>query len=188
MLSMLAAAFPMLPIPAGASRLILVRHGAVWLEARPGWPDIPRVRADAFYGGNIDVPLSQRGEAEAQAAAAAISERHAAEICQIWSSPMSRALYGARRVSECVAAKCGAASLEVQPFEAFRELDRGLWTNMTQAEVEADPRWGAGAFERCAREPGYGRDYCQGEGMSELRARVLGQRDALLDSVAALGL
>lgn len=69
-------------------------------------------------------------------------------------------------------------------MQAFREFDRGLWSNMTQAEVEADPRWGEGAFERCSREAEYGRVMCEGEGMGELRERVFKQRDALLPSIA----
>eukprot|EP00965_Chrysotila_dentata_P078463 2585411-Pleurochrysis_carterae.AAC.3 len=56
---------------------------------------------------------------------------------------------------------------------------------MTMEEVESDTRWGAGAFARCSREDVYGREMCKGEGMAELRARVLGQRDKLFSSLPA---
>eukprot|EP00965_Chrysotila_dentata_P056069 1858361-Pleurochrysis_carterae.AAC.1 len=83
------------PIPASARRLILVRHGAVSRSSRPGWPSISPVRDGAFYGGNVDVPLSVRGEHEARAAADFICATHMKEIDAVWSSTMSRALFGA---------------------------------------------------------------------------------------------
>uniref|UniRef100_A0A7S0KZ69 Phosphoglycerate mutase (2,3-diphosphoglycerate-dependent) n=1 Tax=Coccolithus braarudii TaxID=221442 RepID=A0A7S0KZ69_9EUKA len=169
----------------GARRLILVRHGAVSRVPRAGWPDIAPVRDGAFYGGNIDVPLSQRGEAEAHAAATWIAEKHADEVACVWSSPMSRALFGARAIATAVQSsatqRCTVSS--VSTHEAFREFDRGMWTNMTKEEVEADPRWGTDSFARCAREPMYGRNECKGEGMGDLKDRVLTERDELLSTL-----
>ena len=47
-----------------ARRLILVRHGAVDRTRA-----VPAIKPGGFYGGNVDVPLSAQGEAEALAAA-----------------------------------------------------------------------------------------------------------------------
>ena len=161
-----------------ARRLILVRHGAVSRQPRASWPgasQIP-VKDGAFYGSNFDVPLSARGEAEAAAAAAHIASVHPQEVCAVWSSTMSRAKYGAH----CIAKAVGVDG--VAEYDAFRELDRGLWANKTVAEVEAE-FGGPGVCDRCAREDDFGRLVAKGEGMGDLRKRVLDQRDALLGSV-----
>ena len=160
-----------------ARRLILVRHGAVSRQPRASWPgasQIP-VKDGAFYGSNFDVPLSARGEAEAAAAAAHIAAGDD-DVCAVWSSTMSRAKYGAH----CIAKAVGVDG--VAEYDAFRELDRGLWANKTVAEVEAE-FGGPGVCDRCAREDDFGRRVAKGEGMGDLRKRVLDQRDALLGSV-----
>ena len=56
-------------------RLILVRHGAVDRERAE-----PPIRPGAFYGGNVDVPLSALGEAEAVAAARLITAEHGGRV------------------------------------------------------------------------------------------------------------
>jgi len=169
-------------VAADARRLILVRHGAV---DRAG--SDPPVRPSAFYGGNVDVPLSTLGKAEALAAAKLIATEHRDEVSAIWSSPMRRALFGARATGTAIANAAEGAwtsPMDVTTFEAFREIDRGPvgtgWTDMTADEVEA--RDGPGALERCAtqKELGAWRAVNGGEGFCDVRSRVLEQRDAML--------
>ncbi len=174
-------------VAADARRLILVRHGAV---DRAG--SDPPVRPSAFYGGNVDVPLSTLGKAEALAAAKLIATEHRDEVSAIWSSPMRRALFGARATGTAIANAAEGAwtsPMDVTTFEAFREIDRGPvgtgWTDMTADEVEA--RDGPGALERCAtqKELGAWRAVNGGEGFCDVRKRVLDQRDALLATLPA---
>ena len=165
-------------------RAILVRHGAVD-RARAE----PALKPGAFYGGNVDVPLSKLGEAEALAAARLIATDYGAQVSQVWSSPMKRARFGARAVGTALAAagETWTPPLPVEEFEAFREIDRGPigtgWTDLTPEEIEA--RDGEGAIWRCANEQTLGawRQRNGGEGFCDLRARVLAQRDALLVAV-----
>jgi len=173
-------------IQPGHRRLILVRHGAVNRELSE-----PPLKPGAFYGGNVDVPLSAAGEAEAIAAAKLIAEKHKAEVAALWSSPMRRALFGARAIGTAIAAAAEEWSppMPVETFEAFREIDRGPigigWTNLTPEEIEE--RDGPDAIARCANEKTLGayRDINGGEGFCDLRTRVLTQRDALLGSIPA---
>ena len=132
-------------------RAILVRHGAVD-RARAE----PALKPGAFYGGNVDVPLSKVGEAEALAAARLIAADYGAQIGTIWSSPMKRARFGARAVGTALAsaAESWSPPLPVEEFEAFREIDRGPigtgWTDLTPEEIEA--RDGPDAIWRCVHE------------------------------------
>ena len=162
-------------------RLILVRHGAVDRERAD-----PPIRSGAFYGGNVDVPLSQLGEGEAIAAARLIAAEQGGLVQNIWSSPMRRAVFGARAIGTALAAAGDewTPPMTVETFEAFREIDRGPvgigWTDLTPDEIEA--RDGPNAIERCATEQTLGawKAINGGEGFCDLRARVLGERDALL--------
>ncbi|KAH8050644.1 Histidine phosphatase [Aureococcus anophagefferens] len=76
MLARLAPLLVLRSVRAMSKTVILVRHGAV---DRAGGG----VKPDGLYGGDVDVPLSARGEAEARAAAAyacgvaAVEEREA---------------------------------------------------------------------------------------------------------------
>eukprot|EP00930_Biecheleria_cincta_P064500 TRINITY_DN50084_c0_g1_i1.p1 TRINITY_DN50084_c0_g1~~TRINITY_DN50084_c0_g1_i1.p1 ORF type:complete len:290 (-),score=31.62 TRINITY_DN50084_c0_g1_i1:265-1053(-) len=170
-------------------RLILVRHGAVDRTRAE-----PKIKPGGFYGGNVDVPLSDLGEKEALAAAKIIAEEHADEIQAIWASPMRRALFGARAIGTALAAalgeKRGASSqppIEVQMHDAFREVDRGPigigWTDLTAEEIEA--RDGPGAMEKYSLEmtPGAFKAINGGEGFCDVRNRVLAQRDAVLQAL-----
>jgi len=156
-------------------RLILVRHGAVNRELSE-----PPVRAGALYGGNFDVPLSSVGEAEAVAAAKYIASQGCGdEVRFVCSSPMARALYGAKAIQAELSPRV-IGGLKVETNELLREIDRGDWANLTVAEVEADPKYGPGAYDRCALEDDYGREVAGGEGMADLRDRVLAARDYVL--------
>ena len=120
-----------------ARRLILIRHGAVDRSRAE-----PRIKPGGFYGGNVDVPLSGVGEAEALAAAKLVASEHLDEVAAIWSSPMRRALFGARAVGTALAVAASDQSgskwqppMNVETFEEFREVDRGPigkgWTDLS---------------------------------------------------------
>lgn len=167
-----------------ARRLVLVRHGAVNREKA-----VPAIKPGGFYGGNVDVPLSTVGEAEALAAAKHIASNHLDEVKIIWSSPMRRALFGARAVGTALAVAASEGGvwqppMEIDTFEAFREVDRGPigagWTDLTAEEIEA--RDGPDAMQRFALEstPGAFNAVNGGEGFCDVRSRVLEQRDAML--------
>ncbi len=101
---------------AGATRLVLVRHGETELTAQKR------------YSGRGDVPLSQRGEAQAMAAAGRVAAL-AGPVAAVVSSPLRRCT----RTAELIAAEC-AAGVVVEP--ALIECDFGAWEGLTFAEVQ----------------------------------------------------
>jgi len=184
-LACLTTASAIAPMRDDVRRLILVRHGAVIREKAQ-----PAIKPGGFYGGNVEVPLSPIGEAEALAAATLIAAQHGSEVKRIWSSPMRRALFGARAVGTAIAAAqdLWAPPMDIEIDEAFREVDRGPigigWTNLTPEEIEA--RDGPNAIEKFALEEVSGafRSVNGGEGFCDLRQRVLEKRDLCLSALA----
>ena len=110
-----------------------------------------------LYGG-ADVPLSDEGRAASLALAPALA---AVAPDAIYSSPLQRARFLAEEV-----ARLSRAPLRLEP--AFRELDRGEWTGLSQAELEARS---PGALSRYTADP-EGGAAPGGERESELSARV----------------
>jgi glucosyl-3-phosphoglycerate phosphatase len=99
------------------TRLLLVRHG------QSTWNVIGR------WQGRADPPLSEAGEAQARAAAAALGP-----VDGMWSSDLIRA----RRTAELLAPR----GVRVRLDSRLRERDVGAWTALTRHEIEArDPRW-----------------------------------------------
>jgi broad specificity phosphatase PhoE len=101
--------------------LILTRHGQATAD-------------DLMLGGQLDLPLTADGRAEAEALARRLA---AVRIDRIISSPMLRALETAQAI---------ATGRPVEVDERLRELDYGRWEGLTAAEVDArDPdlraRW-----------------------------------------------
>jgi len=139
-------------------RLVLVRHGEVDLEMFNG--------KKCFYGG-VDIPLSAKGEAEASAAAAFLSKEE--DISVIWTSPLSRAVYGAERIAE----RQGIDLADVVRHDGFREVARGDWVGLNEAEVGHD------CLARWNRDPAY-RPPGGGEALADVAARVLAAKDELL--------
>jgi len=99
-------------------RLYVVRHGAV---IPPG------NRKGAIYGG-ADVELSEQGKEEAQAAADYLLEE-APKLDAVYSSNLSRAIYGAKKIAE-------SRGIEVSKDSRFTEINRGLWVGLTKDEIE----------------------------------------------------
>ncbi|KAJ8600429.1 hypothetical protein CTAYLR_001403 [Chrysophaeum taylorii] len=145
--------------------VVLVRHGAVNRVAGG-------VPPNALYGGDIDVPLSLRGEAEARAAAAYVADRW--QVSSVWASPLQRAVYGAR----CIADAAGVS--DVAQLEAFREIRRGTWLRRTPDEIEGLTPGGMEAFLRdtAYRPPG------GAESIDDVQRRALGAlRDEILPAL-----
>jgi broad specificity phosphatase PhoE len=139
-----------------STRVCLVRHG-----------EVEAAHKGRFYGG-AEVPLSELG-VQASLDLAAELARQAPQ--RVYSSPLSRAAFLGRAIAEL-----SGASLVIEP--AFRELDRGDWTHLSRAEVEA--RW-PGALQRSVADPERHAAH-GGERESELSARV---HEALARAVAA---
>lgn len=144
-------------VPSNVKRLILVRHGEVDLSAFAG--------KKVFYGG-ADIPLSDQGKHEAELAAAYITESESVQA--VWSSPLSRAVFGAERI----AVACGLPVNTVVKKPSFREVDRGAWYGLTENEVGAHALglWNEG-------------NEVEGESLPEVARRVLAERDVLLQTV-----
>lgn len=101
-------------MPAGATRIFMVRHGATLLSAE-----------DRFAGAT-DVALSDEGRRQTQR----LSERLASEkMAAVFASPLGRTVETARILA-------APHSLEVQRRDGLREISHGHWEQMTRREVE----------------------------------------------------
>ena len=98
------------------TRLLLVRHGESTWNVAGRWQ------------GHADPPLSELGERQAAAAAAALSDPPDA----VWTSDLVRA----RRTAQLLA---GPHGLAVRADARLRERDVGEWSGLTRAEIEE--RW-----------------------------------------------
>jgi broad specificity phosphatase PhoE len=102
--------------------VLLVRHGATdWnLEKRAQ--------------GQCDIPLNDLGRSQAREVAAALS---GIDLAAVYSSDLARA----RDTAEAIAK---VHDLEVTTDTAFREIDQGDWTGLTDTEIRRrwPDRWG----------------------------------------------
>jgi probable phosphomutase (TIGR03848 family) len=128
------------------TQFLFVRHGAHDLLTKGVIP-----------GRQADVHLNALGRQQAQQ----IAERLAAmPIDAIYCSPLERA----RETADPLAAKLG---LPLQIAEEFNEIDVGLWTNRTLAELKNFPEWQQwNSFRSGAVAPG-------GESMVAVQARAV---------------
>jgi broad specificity phosphatase PhoE len=110
-------------------KFFLVRHGET------EWNKLGK------FQGQVDIPLNQRGLAQAQAmAAAAVNWRPTG----IYASPLSRTT----QVAEAIAQRVG---LQVQSDPRLKELDLGELDGITNEEMRRD--WG-GVYEAWRDNPG----------------------------------
>jgi alpha-ribazole phosphatase len=127
------------------TRLFLVRHG--------------EVEGDGILHGHVDVPLTGKGLAQAEAAA----EKLAAEpLAAVYSSDLQRARVGAQLVAR-------GRGLTAAEDPAFRELHMGEWDGRAFAELLQTDRERFHAW--WADLEGY--PLPGGESLSQLRDRVL---------------
>lgn len=96
------------------AHLYIIRHGETLWN-----------REDRFQG-STDIPLSDRGRAQARRVADYLADK---PLDAIYSSPLSRALDTARAVAEKV-------GLEVQIVDDLQEINVGQWSGKTWAEIE----------------------------------------------------
>jgi len=114
------------------TRLIAVRHGET------AWNVATRLQ------GQLDVPLNERGRAQAQLAAAALLHE-APEV--LYSSDLGRA-------RETAQALGGLSGLALHEDVGLRERNFGIWQGHTYAEVEAG--WPEMSELWRKREPSFG--------------------------------
>ena len=108
--------------PLAVTTVLLVRHGATdWNVA---------MRAQ----GQCDIPLNDLGRSQAREVAAALA---GLDVAAVYSSDLARA----RHTADAIAAAHG---LEVTTDGAFREIDQGEWTGLTDEEIRRrwPERWG----------------------------------------------
>ncbi|MER7589587.1 bifunctional RNase H/acid phosphatase [Micromonospora sp. NPDC127501] len=103
-----------------ATRLILVRHGeTAYTEQRR-------------YSGRGDVPLSERGRAQARATGARVAEL-APTVAAVLSSPLSRCTATAASIAEAL-----GGDVPVRTEDDLIECDFGQWEGRTFAEVRQE--------------------------------------------------
>jgi alpha-ribazole phosphatase/probable phosphoglycerate mutase len=133
-------------VPDGATRFILIRHG----------------ETDGGHGicyGRLDLGLSERGRAQAAAAAASLD---GATLHAVYASPQLRARDSARPLGE-------ARGLPIQVRDGLREIDLGAVEGLTYAEAAARH---PGIYAAWMQRPNDTR-FPGGESFAELRARVM---------------
>jgi probable phosphoglycerate mutase len=117
----------------------------------------------SLAGRTPGVHLNAEGRAQAEQLAERVGDLR---LDGVYSSPLERARETAAPVARC-------ARVEVEPVEAFTELDFGAWTGCTFSELEGDGLWRRFNTQRSvARPPG-------GESMLEVQARVVEGLDEL---------
>jgi probable phosphoglycerate mutase len=101
-----------------ATRLCLVRHGET------AW------NAERRIQGQLDVPLSAAGHAQARAAAHALAqESNPDSFCAIYSSDLARALHTAEAAAHLL-------GLPIRRLAGLRERHYGVLQTLTYAEFE----------------------------------------------------
>lgn len=108
-------------IPAGETRIVLVRHGQTDYNRERRW-----------QGVGSDVPLNDAGRGEAARVAEALAARFDDAVAALYTSDLARA----RETAEIVGSRLG---LEPTLEPGLRELSHGRWEGLTHAEVAE--RW-----------------------------------------------
>jgi ribonuclease H / adenosylcobalamin/alpha-ribazole phosphatase len=111
-----AAPAPWRPAGVTPTTTILLRHGQTPLSVQKR------------FAGAVDVPLTDTGARQAEAAAARLAARGGLDL--IVTSPLQRA----RQTADVVAAATG---VPVQPEAGFREANFGKWEGLSFAEAKS---------------------------------------------------
>jgi broad specificity phosphatase PhoE len=141
-------------------RIILVRHG------RTAWNREERFR------GRTDIPLDEVGEDQIDACGRAVALRF--QPSAVYSSPLARAL----RTAEAIARRLG---LPVQPHDGLIDMSFGKAEGLTLAEADARFAGLGSAW----RDTPHAAAFPEGEGLSGLRARIVGSVRAIARTRAA---
>jgi broad specificity phosphatase PhoE len=166
------------PVSSRTKRIFWVRHGEV---INPG-----AAANRTVYYGSQDVPLSSFGQQEAIVAAEYLAQF---PVAAVFSSPLSRAKYGAEQVCRLVNKKhtnkaaddpessTNSQLLTVRQLDGFRELDRGEWAGLILAEIGADTLAKFDAGDESVTPVG-------GESYHTLRRRVREARQTVWNDLA----
>lgn len=95
------------------AHLLIIRHGETQWN-----------RENRFQG-SADIPLSDKGRAQARQVAAILKDKH---LDAIYSSPLSRALDTAQAIAH-------GRDLEIQVVDDLQEINVGEWSGKTWPEI-----------------------------------------------------
>jgi len=98
------------------TKILLIRHG----ESSHNLQKI--------FTGQIDAPLSELGERQAQAVSRYVLEHYDVDV--VCASDLQRAVNTVRPIAD-------ALGLEVETYRGLRELDVGLWGGLGHEEIDA---------------------------------------------------
>ncbi|TNC23228.1 bifunctional RNase H/acid phosphatase [Amycolatopsis alkalitolerans] len=137
------------------TRLLLLRHGQTELSV------------ERRYSGRGDIPLTELGRQQAEAAAKRVAAMADGETLPVVASPLSRAKQTAQAVADALGSR-------VETHQGLLETDFGEWEGLTFREAaERDPelhaRW---LGDISVPPPG-------GESFERVHSRVLAVRDEL---------
>ena len=102
-----------------ATRIIAIRHGET------AWNAAHRLQ------GHVDVPLNDRGRAQAQAVARALTEDGDSAIAAVYASDLARAFETGRAIAE-------AAHAPIIPVRDLRERGFGDWEGRSYADLSVE--------------------------------------------------
>ena len=140
------------------SRIVLVRHG------NTGWNE----GAGERFRGRSDIDLNDIGIRQAEATAAQMSRW---KIATIYSSPLPRAMTTARILAQPL-------NMEPHPAEGLIDIDYGEWQGLSLEEAKSrDPQ----RYSQWLEDPSLA-TFPRGEGLDQVRSRVVGAVDSLLSS------
>ncbi|GMH70106.1 hypothetical protein TL16_g05326 [Triparma laevis f. inornata] len=157
MASSIASKLP--PIAANARRVFMVRHGEV----------IPPGGVHGVHYGDLDVDLSPLGKKEATAAGQFLFQY---KLHSVWSSPLSRAVYGAEEVRK--EQKSFSPTQKQNTLPGFSELCRGAWRGKTKEEIGLDTYAKFNDCDESVTPDG-------GESIMTVKTRVMGALDQILE-------
>jgi len=135
------------------TRIILVRHGQTAWNVGASSAEGERFR------GRIDLPLNEKGYAQAQALAGRLADE---PIAAIYASPLQRAMETARPTARRL-------GLSVQPLDGIIDINYGEWQEHSHSEVS---RLYPALYRQWLREPHLVRPP-GGESLGEVRDRAM---------------
>jgi len=135
------------------TRIILVRHGQTAWNVGASSAEGERFR------GRIDLPLNEKGYAQAQALAGRLADE---PIAAIYASPLQRAMETARPTARRL-------GLSVQPLGGIIDINYGEWQEHSHSEVS---RLYPALYRQWLREPHLVRPP-GGESLEEVRDRAM---------------